>query len=103
MPSAHFSPVHNSSGETRNWNTTWLKLLPSVDTVLPLNSSHARKAPSRPPSSASSKAYSITAATTGTPRQHIARIVATSRDRAPPEASLFLGTPTHTHLARHLT
>lgn len=33
MPSAHFSPLHSSAGETLNWNTTWLKLLPSVDTL----------------------------------------------------------------------
>lgn len=33
MPSAHFSPLHNSSGDTLNWNTTWLKLLPRVDTL----------------------------------------------------------------------
>ena len=33
MPSAHFRPLHSSSGETLNWNTTWLKLLPSVDTL----------------------------------------------------------------------
>ena len=33
MPNAHFSPVHSSSGETLNWNTTWLKLEPSVATL----------------------------------------------------------------------
>ena len=30
MPSAHFKPLHSSSGETLNWNTTWLKFAPSV-------------------------------------------------------------------------
>lgn len=33
MPSAHFKPLHNSSGETLNWNTTWLKFAPSVATL----------------------------------------------------------------------
>ena len=33
MPSAHFSPVHSSSGDTWNLNTTALKLLPMVDTL----------------------------------------------------------------------
>ncbi len=33
MPSAHFSPLHSSSGETWNLNTTALKLLPMVDTL----------------------------------------------------------------------
>ena len=33
MPSAHFSPFHSSSGETLNWNTTWLKFVPSVAAV----------------------------------------------------------------------
>lgn len=33
MPSAHFSPLHSKAGETLNWNTTWLKLLPRVDTL----------------------------------------------------------------------
>lgn len=29
MPSAHFSPLHSSAGETLNWNTTWLKFAAS--------------------------------------------------------------------------
>ena len=33
MPSAHFRPVHNNSGETLNWNTTWLKFAPKVATL----------------------------------------------------------------------
>jgi len=33
MPSAHFRPFHSRSGETLNWNITWLKLELSVDTV----------------------------------------------------------------------
>ena len=33
MPSAHLRPFHNSSGVTLNWNTTWLKLLPRVETL----------------------------------------------------------------------
>src|SRR5690348_6142479 len=33
IASAHLMPVHNSSGVTRNWNTTWLKLPPTVDAV----------------------------------------------------------------------
>src|SRR6185437_15936575 len=33
IASAHLMPVHSSSGVTRNWNTTWLKLLPTVDAV----------------------------------------------------------------------
>lgn len=33
MPSAHFRPVHSNSGDTLNLNTTWLKLLPRVDTL----------------------------------------------------------------------
>ncbi len=33
MPSAHFKPVHSSSGDTWNLNTTALKLLPIVDTL----------------------------------------------------------------------
>jgi hypothetical protein len=33
MPSAHFRPLHSSSGDTWNLNTTALKLLPMVDTL----------------------------------------------------------------------
>ena len=33
MPSAHLSPFQSSSGETLNWNMTWLKFEPSVDTL----------------------------------------------------------------------
>lgn len=33
MPSAHFRPVHSSSGDTWNLNTTALKLLPMVETL----------------------------------------------------------------------
>src|SRR4051794_18340572 len=50
IPSAHFKPLHNNGGDTLNWNTTWLKLLPSVDTVKLLNANHAITPPSRPPS-----------------------------------------------------
>ncbi len=33
MPNAHFKPLHKSSGETLNWNTTWLKFAPNVATL----------------------------------------------------------------------
>ena len=33
MPSAHLSPFQSSSGETLNWNITWLKLEPRVAAV----------------------------------------------------------------------
>jgi len=33
MPSAHLSPFHSNSGDTLNWNITWLKFELSVDTV----------------------------------------------------------------------
>src|SRR5690606_22211430 len=90
MPSAHFSPVHSSSGETLNWNTTWLKLLPRVLTLYPLKSAHATSPPSTPPSRASSIVSSITASTTGRPRKPMARIVAISRARPATAAYIVL-------------
>lgn len=33
IANAHLMPVHSNSGVTRNWNTTWLKLPPTVDAV----------------------------------------------------------------------
>ena len=33
MPSAHLMPFHSSSGDTLNWNITWLKFELSVETV----------------------------------------------------------------------